>query len=267
MNDDPSTPQNGAASAPPRKAVVLRKCLLLAICAGVFYLFITPGCSYPPGAVADGYASANVQTWNDSDEDGEKDAEESPLPWVTVQMAYELSITDSRGQGTVAVFKPGCAHKCWEGESVSVLVPPGYRATTPVEMDLTGEDRTYAFGFRREQGTQPLSFPNEPDWFQAFPNRGLDLTTFHYSVDDKRLAVSLDSTSSPDKNAFYRDVFDVIRTLKRIEGILVQEVEITAIPSDNVAVCELQQVEEFLDRVAPVEIVSTYCQHAESPGP
>jgi hypothetical protein len=134
-------------------------------------------------------------------------------------------------------------------------------------MDLTGKDRTYAFGFQREQGTQPLSFPNEPDWFQAFPNRGLDLTTFHYSVDDKRLAVSLDSRSSPDKNAFYRDVFDVIRTLKRIEGVLVQEVEITAIPSDNVAVCEMQQVEEFLDRVAPVEIVSTYCQHAESPGP
>jgi hypothetical protein len=261
MGDNSSAPQNVASFSPSRKAIVLGASLIIAIGAGAFYLFGISGCS---GTAADGYASANVQTWHDSDGDGEKDAGESLLPWVTIQLAYESSITDSNGQGTVGVFKPGCVSRCWKDEAVSVKVPPGYKATTPTEIDLTGQDDTYIFGFQLEEGAQPSSFPNEPDWFQAFPNRGLDLMAFHYATDDKRLAVSFKGMGSSDEDALYRNVFDVVRTLKKIEGISVEWLEIT-IPPDNVAVCEMSKVEEWVGKISPSEIVSTYCQRSQSP--
>lgn len=259
MNDRLSILKCVVPFAPSQRAIGLRALLILALCVGVF----VPGGGLGCRASVDGYASADVQTWHDADGDGEKDPDESPLPWVTVQMAYERSMTDSSGQGTVVVFKPGCAHKCWEDESVAVEVPLGYRATTPTEMDLTGEERPYEFGFQLEEGVRLLSFPNEPDWFRAFFNRGLDLRSFHYSVDDERLAVSFNATSSPDQDALYRDVFDIIRILKKIGGISVKWVEITSIPSNAVAVCKMSTVEEWAGRISSAEIVSTYCQSSQ----
>jgi hypothetical protein len=236
---------------------------LIVVFVGVLILVGVSGCVSPPGAAVDGYASAEVETWYDADGDGQKDPDESPLPWVTIQMDYERSITDSSGWGTVGVFKPGCARRCWKGESVSVDVPPGYRATTPTEVDLTGAEDTYAFGFQPEEGPEPPVLPDEPDWARAFINRGLDLVDFHHDADGNRLAVAFDTDGGLDQDALYGDIFEVIRTLRKIEGISVDQVEIINLPSGPVVVCELSEVEAWIGKIPPAEIVSTYCQTSD----
>lgn len=242
------------------KIIVFRRPLRVVVSASVFFLLGVAGCVSPPGAAVDGYANANVVTWYDADGDGEKDPDEPPVPWVTIEIDYERSITDSTGQGAVGVFKPGCARRCWEGESVSVLVPPGYRATTPTEVDLTGAEGIYAFGFQPEDGLRLPSFPDEPDWAQAFANRGLDLVDFRYDADGNRLAVGFATDGSSDQGALYGDIFEVIRALKKIEGVPIEGVEITSLPSGPVVVCEMSQVEAWDGKIPPAEIVSTYCQ-------
>jgi hypothetical protein len=174
-------------------------------------------------------------------------------------MAYETSITDSSGQGQVGIFKAGCANKCWEGEAVSVRVPPGYRPTTPIAVQLKGQEDAYEFGFQLEEGTSSFSFPEEPDWFRAIPNRGLELIDFHYVASGGRLAVSFDVTGDPALDALYQDIFDVIRTLRRIEGVSITWVEITGLSADKIVVCEMEVVEEWTGRISPAEIVSKHC--------
>ncbi|UCC86294.1 MAG: hypothetical protein JSV81_15755 [Anaerolineales bacterium] len=236
--------------------------LLLLVCASVMILFSSPACSPRPGVTEDGYASARVQTWHDVDGDGKRTPAESPLAWVTIQLAYESSITDSSGQGKVGIFKAGCMRRCWEGESVSVKVPPGYRATTPLALELMGQEQAYEFGFQLTETGPSVSFPGEPDWLQAFPNRGLELVDFHYVVENGRLTLSFDTAGDLNPDTIYRDVFDIVRTLKRIERIWVEWVEITIInlPAEDVAVCDMQVVEEWAGRLAPAEIVSTHCK-------
>jgi len=235
-----------------------RSGLLLLACCLVFLSVL--GCSSPPGAVADGYASADVDTWHDADGDGARDSAEDPLPWITIQMADASSMTDSTGHGTVGVFKPGCTRKCWKGESVSVNVPPVYRATTPTEYALTGQGLAYEFGFQMAEDAQPAFFPDQPGWYQAFLNRGLSLTAFHYSANDDRLVVSFDHADSPDKDAFYRDIFGVLRTLEKTDEISVEQLEISTVPSSDVTVCDMRVVDEWSGKISPAEIVATHCQ-------
>lgn len=233
--------------------------LILVICVTWLLLLGSSGCYSQPGEIADGYARAEVKTWLDADGDSERSSGESPLPWVTIQMAYETSITDSSGRGQVGIFKAGCASRCWEGESVSVRVPPGYRPTTPIAVRLRGQEHAYEFGFQLEEGASPLSFPEEPDWFRAFTNRGLELVDFHYAASGGQLAVSFDVMGNPALNALYQDIFDVIRTLRRIEGVSINRVEITGLPADKIVVCEMEVVEEWRGRISPAEIVSRHC--------
>jgi hypothetical protein len=231
---------------------------------GAFLLIGVSGCVFSPGAAVDGYASAHVETWYDVDGDGQKDPDESPLPWVTIQMAYERSMTDSSGRGRVGVFKPGCARKCWKGESVSALVPPGYWATTPAEADLTGAEDTYLFGFQPEPGVESPTPPGEPDWAWAFINRGLDLVDFEYDAVENRLAVAFEASRSLDQDALYGEIFDVIQTLREIEGVSVERVEISSLPSGPAVVCEMSDADAWMGKIPPAEIVSTYCQSAEN---
>jgi hypothetical protein len=238
--------------------------VLITMIVGAFLLIGVSGCVFPPGAAVDGYTSAQVETWRDVDGDGEKDPDESPLPWVTIQMAYERSMTDSSGRGTVGVFKPGCARKCWKGESVSALVPPGYRPTTPTEVDLTGAEDSYLFGFQPEAGAESPTLPGEPDWVWAFFNRGLDLVDFDYDAVENRLAVAVDASRSLDQDALYGEIFDVIQTLRKMEGVPIERVEITSLPSGSVVVCGMSEVEAWVGKISPAEIVSTYCQSAEN---
>jgi hypothetical protein len=251
--------------APPQISVGLRGGLILTVCACVLLLVGASGCALPfGGAAVDGYASADVETWRDADGDGQRDPDEAPLPWVTIQMAYERSVTDSKGRGAVGVFKPGCARKCWKDEAVSVMVPPGYRATTPTEMGLTGAKDAYAFGFQPEESTQSLTLPDEPDWARAFVNRGLDVVDLDFDADEGRLAVTFDAGGSMDQDRLYGEIFGVIHTLKQIEGVSVEQVEIASLPSGPVVVCPMSQVEGGRGKIPPAEIVSTYCRSGEN---
>lgn len=220
-------------------------------------------CFHPPWVAVDGYSGAEVQTWQDTDGDGAHDLDEGPLPWVTVRMAHEQSITDSGGQGGLDVFKPGCPCRCWEGEMVSAMVPPGYRATTPTQLALTGQDLSYGFGFQREEGVRLANFSNEPGWFQAFLNRGLALRDFHYAPDSGLLALSFEGVEGPDQDALYREIFEVIFTLEAVAGILVEWVEITTPPPGEAVTCGIAVVEEWWGRLSAGEIVTRYCREAE----
>jgi len=245
----------------PKAQGLWRGCLvLIVVFAGLLFLAGVSGCVFPPGAAVDGYASARVETWRDADGDGERDADESPLPWVTIQMAYARSITDSSGRGTVGIFKPGCARWCWQDEAISVMVPSGYRATTPTEVELTGAEDGYVFGFRMDGAAEPFALAGVPDWAHAFLNRGLDLVDLGYDVGDQRLVLTFDTSDSPDQNAFYGDVFDVARSLQEVVGISVVQIEIISLPSGSVGVCDLSQVETWMGKLPPAEVVSTYCR-------
>jgi hypothetical protein len=162
----------------------------------------------------------------------------------------------------VGVFKPGCARRCWEGEVISVQVPPGQRATTPTELALMGEEGVYGFGFQGEAGAQPLSFPGEPDWFQAFSNRGLDLTAFHYVADAQRLALTMNAPGGAAQDGLYGDIFDVVLTLRKSGGVALESVEISGLPAGEVAVCQISTLEEWSGKLSAAEIVSRYCERA-----
>ncbi len=66
--------------------------------------------------------------------------------------------------------------------------------------------------------------------------------------------------ASPDQGALYGDIFEVIRTLRKIEGVSVEGVEITILPSGPVVVCEMSEVDAWIGKIPPAEVVSTYCQ-------
>lgn len=250
----------GVASFRPNKSVGLWRRLILIACAVALPIVGAFGCAQFPGTTVDGYASAEVETWHDLDGDGERGQDEPPLPWVTVHMAYEQTLTDSSGRGTVGVFKPGCTRRCWQGESVSVQVPPGYRPTTPASVDLAGPEDIYGFGFQAEAGTELASTPGEPEWAQAFRNRGLGLVALDYDESQDRLELSFGPEGSSDADVFFRDVFDVVHLLEDIEGVSVEYLEITRLPSGRVGVCIMSEVEAWMGKIPPSEIVSTYCQ-------
>jgi len=134
----------------PWKLVLALLLFIAIIAVGLFSLTGGFDCFHLPGTVVDGYASATAETWVDEDGDGVQDVGEAPLAGVIIQLAHEEATTDVNGQGTVGVFKPGCACRCWEGEVISVQAPPGYQATTPGEIELTGEGLIYQFGFQLE---------------------------------------------------------------------------------------------------------------------
>ena len=246
------------------KSTRLGKSLLAGLGAGLLLVSGLVGCA-GPAAVGDGYAMADVVTWLDANGDGQRDPGEAPLPWATIHMDYARSLTDSAGRGTVGVFKPGCSRRCWQGESVSVAVPPGYRPTTPTETPLTGDEGTYAFGFQAEDGASGSAFPGEPGWSRAFVNRGLDLTAFHYAEGEGHLELALKAhpASNQDENTLFGDIFDVLLTLEQIAGVAPDQVRITYGPSGQTVVCPTRAIREWTGKLSPAEIVSAYCPAAE----
>jgi streptogramin lyase len=115
--------------------------LLFAVCCAL----IGSGCvAY---YAVDGSADAKVLVWLDANANGIVDPGEKPLNRVKVGMGYPDIFTDENGRASVGEFMPGCASNCWEGETVVVEAPQGYKPTTPMEFKLTGEDQTFQFGF------------------------------------------------------------------------------------------------------------------------
>ncbi len=228
-----------------------------------FYTNIFP-CWPPPGLAVDGMAIAEVLTWDDLNGNGLLENGEPPLPWVTIDFVsgYPPSITGSDGKGSVGKFKPGCACNCWVSESIKVVVPYGYRATTPTQVDLTGKETAYTFGFRLQDEIQQLSFPNEPDWFRAFINRGVILTAFHYSSIDNHLAITLKSSIAQDIEGTYDDIFNIISELS-YSNIAIQQISIATNTTSEVTNCEPDVVHKWSGMISYSEIVASYCQHSQ----
>jgi hypothetical protein len=232
--------------------------LIVALLASAFACAGGFECWHLPWVVVDGSASATVQTWQDMDGDGQQGPGEPPLPWITIGLGYEQSLTDSSGHGTLSVFKPGCACRCWEGEVVSADIPPGYRATTPTRFEMSGPDLAHQVGFQIEESVPLLALPDEPDWFRAFLNRGLALVDFHYAINDRRLSISLDGDGGIDRYDLYLDVFNVISTLEKVEAISVEETEITLLPSSETIQCDMRGIKTAVG-MSLQEVVSSYC--------
>lgn len=231
-------------------------------------LICLSGCS-----VVDGSADATVFTWNDLDGDGVVDQKEPPLPWVTVSTGYPDFLTGDDGRVHAWTFKPGCAHDCWRGEAVSARTPPGYRVTTLSRQPLIGHNRLYTFGYQIEDSSQIASFPGEPDWYQAFSNRGARLLDFHYSS-DRRLSIELDTESVPVDDYypdeyienFYFDtlVFDIILSLSRMHGISIDQIEMRLAPAGELVLCDFSTVRQWEGKISGAEIVSDYCEHVHN---
>jgi hypothetical protein len=242
MNTDHSTPD----SPPPESLhrIFLAFVLLIIITfvgysSGFFFRTGILGCNPPPGIAVDGETVAKVLTWNDLNGNGIMDASEPPLPWITIYVGYPLSLTMADGQGVASQFAPGCACRCWTDKTVSAQTPPGYRATTPTEVPLTGDDDTYQIGFQAEDNARLPSFPGEPDWYQAFLNHGLNLVAFH-RPSSTWLMISLKDTVDEHETEAdrYRKLFEVMNGLEAVD-ITVPVVEITSVPSGKKAICTL----------------------------
>jgi len=98
--------------------------------------------------MVDGAADARIYTWVDLNENGVVDNDEPPLPYVRIDYPFSyLQRTDDFGNASASNFKPGCESECWVDEYVEVITPEGYRATTPVRVEMTGDNLLYCFGF------------------------------------------------------------------------------------------------------------------------
>jgi hypothetical protein len=125
--------------------------------------------SSPIFCCADGFANAKVFTWLDLNANGQVDQGEPPLENVAAMLIrfeqYPLKqvfedihsktyfegegITDIKGTTNLFIFMPGCTRHCWDGYSVAVEVPSGYKPTTPIMYVLENNDLKFDFGFEK----------------------------------------------------------------------------------------------------------------------
>lgn len=246
--------------------------LLLALACVVISFLLSSGCFVPPGVMVDGYAAANVETWEDLDGDGERDPEEPPLPWV--KFDYD-SMTDSHGQGTWGRFKPGCACRCWEDETIYVEVPYGYRATTPIGVGLTGNHLTYAFGFQRDESIELPSFPGEPDWYKAFLYERFDLVDFHYEKNESCIYLSFNDMGKSEIG-FYETIFETFHEIPLYgsgypSGLYIgadtdadiYNIKIYVVSTGDTVLCDMRRTGRY---TSPQTILASYCEQ-EQPKP
>lgn len=237
-------------------------CVAIGYFSGIFFSLGIAICSPPPGIMVDGMATADVFTWHDLNSNGIQEAGEPPFPWVTVGFVsdHSPSITNDNGWGQVGAFKPGCACDCWEHESISVIIPQKYNATTATQVELTGQTEPYHFGFVAKENKQPITFQGEPDWYQAFINRGLNLTTFNYAVSTRQLTVSFDMETEQDPRETYREIFEIINQLHDL-NIIIQQLELTISSLDHTVVCQWETIRRQMGIISPSEIIEYHCAH------
>ncbi len=97
--------------------------------------------------MADCRWGATAEVWLDADRDGQRDADEQPLPNVAVHaddVANNLvrvtsAITDTTGRATLDVFVAGCPETAFE---VYFVLSTSFCATTPERLS----DAPYTFG-------------------------------------------------------------------------------------------------------------------------
>lgn len=230
---------------------------------------------YPDGDVmVDGIAIAHVYSWHDIDENGLVDEGESPIPWVTIRVAYPDYLTGSDGWGYAYKFMPGCAKDCWKGEEVEVKTPPGYELTTPNKYPLTGEEVDYYFGFKIIDENQIISFPDEPDWYMAFTHRGANVIEFHLKGSSLEITLDPEGTILDDYypylnedffNKWYFDdfVFDIILSLDHDYDVNIDNVVITLFPGGEVFSCGVSFIWLYYGTMSANEIITEYCGEVE----
>jgi len=244
---------------------------MLSVVCGVLFasLAACTSSTQPEYQFVDGAASAKVFTWVDTDADGAVDPDEEPLPWVTTSVVSPHFLTGEDGWGQPWTFKPGCAASCWEGHSVTVKAPPGYFATTPLQLPLTGEDQSYYFGFRIDPSATLPSFPDEPTWYLAFVHRGAKLTSFHYAQDG-HLSISLPQDAYPDdyyadeyEKEYFLDLYliDIVLDLVRNHNIGIGTLQVTLLPSSDTITCTTGTLREWDGKIPASEILAEHCQH------
>ena len=218
---------------------------------------------------ADPIAFARVFTWEDINSNGKPDTEEPPIPFITTRLALPDILTDLDGWATVSSPAADCAPNCWDGETVSVKVPPGYTPTTPTNYAFSARDDTYYFGFHAINPNDALLFPNEPVWQKALINRGTKVLAFEYSPNGN-LAITIDRDGTvlddyyPKEylaDEYYYDIFlfNVILELADFHSVSISEVRITFLPSSNVFVCSKSELDTWQGQISGYELLTQNC--------
>lgn len=91
--------------------------------------------------------AATATVWLDADRDGQRDADEQPMPDVAVRaddaanniVKVTSAVTDTTGSAKLDVFVAGCPETTFE---VVVVPPPDFCATTPERLSSA----PFAFG-------------------------------------------------------------------------------------------------------------------------
>jgi hypothetical protein len=216
-------------------------------------------------------ATANVFTWEDINGNGKVDEGETPIPFVTTSVGYPDSLTSSNGWAKPGKFMPGCRRSCWSGQIVQVKVPPGFKPTTPTEYSLTGESDNYYFGFQVSDQKEIIAFPDEPNWQQAFINRGVRVLAFQYT-NNRKLEITLDREGTivdtyypesflTDRFYFSIFVFDVVLELQSTRAANISDMHITLMPSGKTFICKTDEISQWDGRISGLEILTEHCEH------
>lgn len=124
---------------------------------GLLVILIATSCS--PDCIWEGKG----QAWIDTDENGQWDDGESPIPGVhffviaTDGTCDSEAVSDWKGEASLYVWLPGCPRLDFE---VHVENPEGYRLTTPARL-AENRDGIYPFGFAYLPGV-PTATPRPP---------------------------------------------------------------------------------------------------------
>ena len=250
---------------------------------GLLILGLVTGCSAKQsvdsstetavGYAPDPIALAHVYTWEDINRNGVPDAGEPPIPFLTTRLAFPDVLTASDGWAIATSPAADCKPNCWDGETVSVKVPPGYIPTTPTSYSYEGVDVTYNFGFHSDGLNNSPSFPKEPSWQKAFINRGMMVLAFDYETNGE-LAITVDRNGTivddyyPEEfytNKYYYDIFifNIILELADAHDVFISEVKITLVPSGAEYVCAKSDLDEWQGGISGDNLLAQHCEMSQ----
>lgn len=131
---------------------VLVLIFILIVFAVLFYMSGIPffkgwmPCYPPPWVSVDGAVKVEVYAFYDANQNGMPEEGERSLPNIEIQLGKKTKTTNQDGQATLYLYKEGCACKCGKGESVMMLVPVDWQATTPTLIQLKENETQVNFG-------------------------------------------------------------------------------------------------------------------------
>jgi hypothetical protein len=216
----------------------------------------------------DGYSSGTLITFIDTNENQILDAGESPLPFVSGEGDFDFFVTNKEGKFTTYQFKPGCCNGCWHGSYITVNVPTGYRPTTPLNHEFTGNDVYYYSGFIQ---IKPIDYPKNIDkypWITGFINNGLVISSFTYNsccsltleIDPKDTTNDIDLQNYDEMRNFLKKyIFEVIDSLND-EVIYVNQIQIKLISTGETFTCVYNTDYKWATLSAGDYVSNKYCE-------